>query len=389
MRFRLTDHQQAWQREVARFLDEHLPPEYEFPTDFDEREDRWAFALDFTRRVGEKRWLTLGWPVEWGGLDRNRIDQAILREEFEYRAAPVVNAVAHGLVGNSILRFGTEAQKDRFLPDIVHTRKIWVEGLTEPDAGSDLASLRTSAVRADDGWIVTGQKTYVTWGHRGDWIYLAARTDPARSDHRGISIFAVELHQPGIQIAPLHNMAGGRQNHIFFDHVQVPAENLIGVENRGWDCIMHALYSGAVDPMVTIGRLRRIFDRVLRFSGETQRNGVPLLRDALLRRKLAEAAVEIEGLRLLRWDDLCRAERGQSIAFGGALAGMLFREFNPKFAQMCMEILGPLGQLSDPDTAPLRGEIEHYFRQSFGNHGGGTPQLKRVQVATRGLGLPR
>jgi len=160
MDFRFTTEQEAWRQEVRRFLDENLPRQFEFHTDFEERDEYWDFAISFTKKVGDKGWLTLTWPKEYGGSERSRIEDRILWEEFDYRLAPVVNLIGRGLAAGTLLKFGTEAQKRRFLPPIARTESIWVEGLTEPDSGSDLASLQ---VRADRDGDSASQQMGVVW----------------------------------------------------------------------------------------------------------------------------------------------------------------------------------------------------------------------------------
>ena len=387
MDLRFTPEQGAWRREVRDFLDRELPSKYEFQTDYEERDEYWDFAVQFTKKVGQKGWLGLTWPKEYGGLARPGTDRAIMMDEFDYRLAPLVNALGHSLAGGTLLKFCTEPLKRRLLPAILSTETIWLEGLTEPNAGSDLASLQTRAARDGDDWVVNGQKTFTTWGHRGDMIYLAARTNPEAPKHRGITIFALDMKSKGVSIQPLHNFGGGRQNNIFFDNVRVPADMMMGEEGQGWYCITNYFYGGGGGSMG--GHLRRVFDKVKAYCRETVYNGQPLSKEPAVRMKLADLAVTLEALKMLGWESISRAEHKDPPDYGGALGSMLSKDFGPVFAQACMELLGPLAQLQDGPWAQLGGEIEHYYRMSYGNHAGGTPQIKRMLVATRGLGLPR
>lgn len=382
-----TPEQEAWRREVRDFLDRELPSKYEFQTDYEERDEYWDFAVQFTKKVGARGWIGLTWPKEVGGQARPPIDSAIMVDEFDYRAAPLVNAIGHGLAGGTILKFGSPEQKRRFIPGILQTETIWVEGLTEPNAGSDLASLETRAVRDGDDWLINGQKTFTTWGHRGDVMYLAARTNPHAPKHKGITIFCLDMKQRGVTLQPLFNLGGGRQNHVFFDNVRVPGDMVIGEEDHGWYCIMNSFYGRGGGSMG--GRVRRMFDKMVKFCQETQRNGRPLSKDPVVRMQLTELALTVECMKLLGWEGLSRAEHGGPEEFGGSMASVISKDSSPRFAQTCMEILGPLGQLQGGPWAPLAGEVDKFYRQSFGNHAGGTPQIKRVVAATRGLGLPR
>ena len=178
MELQLTAAQSDWREEVRDFLDTELPARFEKSTEWCEDEDFWAFATAFTRKVSAKGWIGLTWPTEYGGLARPPVDQLIFSEEFTYRDAPLVNTIGWGLAAGALLRGGTEAQKQKFLPPIQWTEVLWAEGYTEPEAGSDLASLTTRAVRDGDEWVISGQKTFTTWGSHADLLYCAARTDP-------------------------------------------------------------------------------------------------------------------------------------------------------------------------------------------------------------------
>lgn len=384
-----TAEQEAWRDEVRAFLDEELPPDMAFDHEFDEDDERWAFALEFTRKVGAKGWIGLTWPVEYGGLGRSPTERFIMGEEFIYRDAPLVNAIGWGLAAGSLLVGGTEEQKRRFLPEIARFDRFWAEGLTEPDSGSDLASLSTTAVRDGDEWVVNGQKTYTTWGHRADVLYLAARTDPDAPRHQGISIFCLDLALPGISFSPLHNLGGGRQNHTYLDNVRIPADMLIGEENKGWSYIMNAFYAGGGGGSHH-AKMQRMLERVVEHCRTTARDGMPLIRDPIVRSQLAELALMVETERLLAYEALGNAEARRPPPYAGALGVVVMKEGQPRFAQLIGQIVGPLAQLSSGSRwAPMGGDAEAWYRQSYANHAGGASQVKRMVLATRGLGLPR
>ena len=382
-----TPQQETWRQEVKEFLDKELPREKAFDHEFEEREDLWEFAFEFTKKVGAKAWIGLTWPKAYGGLERTAVDRAIMMEEFGRAEAPLINLIGWGLAAGTLLFAGTEEQKQRFLPPIGKMETFWAEGLTEPDAGSDLASVQTTAVRDGDDWIINGQKTFTTWGSRADVLYLAARTDPNVPKHKGISIFCLDLKLPGVSMSPLYNLGGGRQNHTFLDNVRISADMLIGEENHGWYGIMNSFYGGGggYGP----GRQQIVFEELVEYCKETQRNGTPLSKDPIVRMQLAELRIMLETMKMLGWEGLSLAENGVAPSFGGALGVVVFKETTPKFAQLCLDILGPLGQLASGRWAPLAGQVEALYRQSYANHAGGTPQVKRMVLATRGLGLPR
>ncbi len=385
MDFRLGPEQEAWRLEVSEFLDKELPRVYAFDTDFEERDEMWEFAIQFSKKVSDKGWIALTWPREYGGSERSLLDWAILMGEFGARGAPLVNAIGWGLASNTLLKFGTDEQKKTHLPAIAKTETIWAEGLSEPNAGSDLASLETRATRDGDRWIVNGQKTYQTWAHRADVLYLAARTDPAVPKHSGISVFYLDLSTPGVRLTPQNNLGGGRQNHIFLDDVQIPADRLLGEEGQGWQYIMDRFYGGRA---WGTGKFNRIYTNLVEYCKTTQRDGQLLSKDPVVRLKLAEMAADLECLKLLDFETLWGIEHGLSPKYGGAIIPVVHKEFGPRFADAMMDILGPLAQIEGED-GPGDGQFERFYRQSFSNHSGGTPQVKRMVLATRGLGLPR
>ncbi len=384
-----TAEQDAWRAEVRAFLDAELPAEFDWDSEYDEDDEGWAFAREFTRRLGAKGWIGLTWPVEYGGLGRPGIDNFILWEELAEYNAPIINHIGWGLAASALLAGGTHEQKLKFLPGIARMETFWAEGLTEPDAGSDLASLRTSARRAGDHWVVNGQKTYTTWGTHADVLYLAARTDPDVSKHRGISIFCLDLSSPGVSFSPLHNIAGGRQNHTYFDNVIVPAENQIGQLGHGWDYIMGSFYTGG--PM---GGMERDLDNMVRrltlWARDARRNGRPVIEDPYVRERLAELATLVEVHRCLSYSGLSSYMNKRPPKLGGALGTVVTKEARPRVGQLINEILGPLGELrADAPGVPFGGLGAEWFLRQINNHAGGTPQVKRMVMATRGLGLPR
>ena len=327
------------------------------------------------------------------GAEMSEREARVVREEFGRRRAGGFAGIGMS-VGPCILRVGTDAQRKFFLPQMAAGELMWGEGYTEPNSGSDLASLRTRAELDGDEWVINGQKTFCTAGHHCNWMIIAARTDPDYSKrHNGISYFLTPTDAAGIELVPLHNIASGRQNHVFYDNLRVPADMMLGGLNQGWTQIWFGIGG---DPIPTFAdddpgpevdydppKLGQewVLDQVVRYCQETERFGRPMSEDQAIRKQLAELAVEVEIQRLLA------EERG--CPYGFHLHQAITKEFQPRFAQACYEILGPLAQIQTGRWAPMAGEIDRLYRRSFGNHAGGTSQLKRMVVATRALGLPR
>jgi len=385
---------EALRDEVRTWLDEELPVAYEgFQWDFEEDPDQWAFYRQFWKKQGERRWLEPGWSLEYGGAEMSRRQQRIVQEELSRRRAGGLVGIGAS-VGPAILRLGTDEQKASLLPGMAAGEITWAEGYTEPNAGSDLASLRTAAELDGDEWVIRGQKTFCTAGHHCNWIIIAARTDPdITKRHRAISYFVSPMDVPGIELRPLYNLGGGRQNQVFLDDLRVPRDRLLGDLNEGWSQIWFGLGGNPIpafedddpgpeyeyEPVLT-GQAW-ILDQLVQYCRATTRNGANLAEDPVVRLQLAELAIGVEAEKMLRYEGMCE--------YGGHLHQAITKEFQPQFAQRCMEILGPLGLIQTGEWAPLAGEIDRLYRRSFGNHAGGTSQVKRMVVATRALGLPR
>ncbi|NMM85288.1 hypothetical protein B2J88_13060 [Rhodococcus sp. SRB_17] len=385
MTTKLVVNQDDWRSEVRDFLAAELPPENAFNTEFDDGPQRWKTALEFNRKVAEKGWIGLTWPVEYGGAGRSAVDNQILLEEFAAADAPMVNSVGIFLAAGTILVGGSEEQKRELLPDISSMRTLWAEGLTEPEAGSDLGSLQTKAVKEGEDWVITGQKAYTSWGPMSDVLYVAARTSSAGSTSGAVSIFWVDLKSPGVSIHPMRNFGGGVQSSTYLDNVRVPGNALIGKEGMGWQYIMRAFYaSGTVEPIYAMqeARLRELLAHCRSIPGA--------LEDSRVSAGIAELASMIQSQRLLAYEVVGNNIAGRLQPYGGGIQQVVAKEFEPLFSQVYDRILGPASQLTgESGYALLNGRPEAWYRQSFANHAGGTTQLKRMILATRGLGLPR
>ena len=233
MRFEFTPEEQAFRSDLAALLDDVLPDDWIGPAD-ESRDCDWQLYVDVRRALAERGWLTMAWPVEHGGSDASPMTSLIFSEEIAYRRAPGNDRFGTRMIGPTLIRHGTEAQKKRFLPPIAKGMIQWCQGYSEPDTGSDLASLKTRAVEDGDEFVITGSKIWSTLAHRADWMFLLARTDPEAPRHRGISLLLCDMKTPGVTVRPIINMAGYHSfNEVIFDGVRVPRENIVGGLNNG------------------------------------------------------------------------------------------------------------------------------------------------------------
>lgn len=386
-----TKEQEAFRRDVAAFIEKELPPGI---TDEVEDEKTLEFSHRFAKKLAEKQWLCIGWPKEYGGGGYSLMEQAIFAYEVCYHRASFHTVLHAGInfVGPALLLFGSEEQKKKILIPIAKGDLRIGLGFSEPDAGSDLASLKTRAKLEGSHYVIDGQKIYQTYAHQNEMVVVAARTNPEVSKHKGISIMLCDLKSHGITMRPQHTIDGlCHQNEIFFDHVRVPKENLLGEENQGWS------YMGAVltfergsAGLRMAGTLRRDFDDFVRFCREAKRAGRPLCEERFVQQRLVEIATELEALTLLAWRVVGLITKKQVPTVEASALNLSAKEWKRHFAEKAMEILGPFGQLEPGSKwAPMAGKIERIYMATFGLSAAATPEIMKNVMATRGLGLPK
>ena len=388
MQFKFSKEQQELRDQISEFLRQEISPQYEtvFGT---YSEEKYRFGRDLARKLADKGWLTIGWPKEYGGGGKTFLEQSILDEQIGYHRIQRVGLTGLNFAGPAIIKFGTSEQKARYLPPIARGDVEYCQGFTEPNAGSDLASLQMRAVPDGDYYILNGSKMFTSYYTHADFIYLLARTDPDAPKHRGISLFIVEMDTPGISTRPLPYINGEIASQTFFDDVRVPRSCLVGEENQGWYHAMTTLdYERA--GLERYARVRRTFNDFVDYCRSAPYNGGTLGQDPVVRHKLAKLKVGMEAWSLLCWKVAWMQSQGQVPNAEASIAFLYGTQQRLKFAQEAMEILGPLGALTpESDLAPIRGAIEGLSRESLHLHGAGTMEIHRNIIAQRGLGLPR
>ena len=392
MDFTFTPEQEAFRSELKQFLAEQLPSDWKVEND---REGLGPEGLEFSRRfahaLGERGWLTMSWPEQYGGRGASHIEQLIYNEEMSWAGAPLGFGFGTQLVGPTLMVHGTQEQKARFLPPIARAEVLWCQGFSEPGAGSDLASLQTRAVRDGDDYVINGQKIWTSEGHLADWMILLARTDQEAPKHRGISYFLVDLKTPGISMLPLVNLMDTHAfNQVYFDNVRVPKENLVGEENKGWYVATTTLDFERSGINRVIWALRQYYELV-DFVKESAAAKQVWAMSPSLRYRLADLRIAFEIGRLLAYRVAWLQSAGQIPNYESSMAKMYGSELNRHFGTEAVTILGLAGQL-EPGTrwAPLQGRLERTFLAGFSyTIAGGTSEIQRNIIAQRGLGLPR
>ena len=347
---------------------------------------------EFSRLLGAKGWIGLGWPKEFGGAARSPAEQLAFIEEMEYAGVPnKAHTVSETIVGPALIRYGTEAQRAEYLPAIRRGELSFALGYSEPEAGSDLAALRTRAVRSGDDWIITGQKLWSTGGDKAEHVWLAVRTDPeAKPKHAGISVFLVSLRAPGITIRPSLAMYGKTFSAVFYDEVRVPGRALVGEVNNGWRVITDALAAERVMIGGQVATLRRNLDRLTEYVRHAEIGGKALRDDAVIRDRIGGLAAEIEVARQFALRNVRLVGEGRTPLYEAAMTKVFAGELQERLGEAALDILGSGGLLSeDAPSAPV-GELEQVLRHSImGVIGGGTAEIQRNIIAIRGLMLPR
>lgn len=351
-----------------------------------------GFDRAFTRRLAERGWLGISWPRRWGGQERSVREQLAFVEEMEYWRAPVrAHSMAVSIVGPALMAHGNEAQRERFLPAILRGELAFCLGYSEPDAGSDLASLRTQARRQGDHWVIDGAKLYTTLAEVADYCWLAVRTDPQAPKWQGISVLLVPMSTPGITVRALPALNGGRTNAVFFDSVRVPADALVGEVNRGWKIITEALAFERIMLAGKVARVRRELDELLLRLATADDSGRRPWERPAVREALGHLLADLEAARALALRCVLELEAGRVPHHQAAMAKVFCGELEERVAEVALELLGPGATLAaGVADAELDGLFEHVVRASLLDViGGGTNDIQRTLVAVRGLELPR
>jgi 3-oxocholest-4-en-26-oyl-CoA dehydrogenase alpha subunit len=377
-----TPEQERLRDELRAYFAGLVTPEYQ--AELAETEGGGPLYTKTLRQLGADGWLGVGWPKEYGGQGRTPIEQFIFFDEAS-RAGVMLPMLTINAVAHAIMEHGSEAQRQKYLPAILRGECHFAIGYTEPSSGTDLASLRTRAVRDGDSWVINGSKLFTSQAEFADFIWLAARTDPDAPKHKGISMFIVPTTAPGYKITPIMTVGNVRTNATYYEDVRVPAENLVGPENGGWWLITTQLNHERI-ALSAVGFVDRIFQDVLAWARATR-----VIDRPWVQLHLARIEAKLEVLKLFNWQQAWSMARG-TLNFAEASAVKVFgSEAYVEIYQLLLEVMGEVGTLrAGSADAVVKGRVERMYRTTLIlTFGGGTNEVQRDIIAMAGLGMPR
>ncbi|MFP3901390.1 MAG: acyl-CoA dehydrogenase family protein [Acidimicrobiia bacterium] len=395
MRLKETPEEQAFRHEVRSWLEEVLPT-LPPPPAFDDWPAKRAYDTGWQRRLHDAGYAGISWPKEYGGRGATPSEELIFLEETERAGAPYVGAnfVSTLHAGPTIAAEGTPEQRARYLPPILRGEHVWCQGFSEPEAGSDLASLRTRAVRDGDHYVVTGQKVWTSHAQIADYCELLVRTDPDAPKHRGITWLVMPMDLPGIEVRPMRTLTGASEfSEMFLDEVRIPVDNVVGAENDGWRVAMvtFGFERGTAFVSELLGSMRLITDLV-EIARKAPRGAGTAWDDAGIRRELATVAAELDAEWALTRRNVSRAAREGNVGVGGSVFKLAYHETRERMGDVALRVLGRARlALDDPAGQSARG-LDHVHERLYAlslSIAAGTAQIQRNIVGERLLGLPK
>ena len=390
MHFEFTPEESAFKSQLSLFLDDALPVDWHGPAD-ESRNDHWALNEQIKKGLAERGWLVMSWPEKYGGADSSPMMNTIFAEEMAYRRAPGHDRFGTRMFGPTLMQFGTEEQRTKYLGSIARGEIQWCQGYSEPNSGSDLASLQTRAVEDEDDFVVTGAKIWTSLAHRADMMFMLVRTDPDAPPHKGISLIMVDMKSPGLDVKPIINMAGLHSfNQVIFDDVRVPKANLVGELNDGWRAGMTVLnFERSGIDYAAWARIS--LEELIEYVTNDDSLATTAKSDPSVRIKLAELKTEVEAARLMCFDVAWRQGQGEVPSSEASMSKVSATEVNLAVLDYGLELLGMYGALEPgSNQAELQGRfMKMRLYYTSGPILAGTNEIQKNIIAQRGLGLPR
>jgi alkylation response protein AidB-like acyl-CoA dehydrogenase len=393
--FTLSPDQDAFRRRVRAWLEANIPEDWtKFGLSEVPRPEAYAFLRKWQATLYDAGFIGITWPKEYGGQGLTFVEEMILHQEMALqKAPPVLNVLGVGMAGPTIIAYGTEEQKKRYPAKILSCEEIWCQGYSEPNAGSDLASLQTRAAKDGDHWIINGQKVWTSLAHIADWMMLLARTAPDAPKHKGITYFLLDMKTPGVTVKPLKQLTGDAEfNEVFFDNVRVHESRVLGGVNNGWAVGLTTLmYERLALGFGLQVRLRISVDQLMDMARRMDKNGRSLTKDPVMRQKLAQLWIDTESLKYTGARAVTRLLKGELPGPEASAGKMMWVETHQRLQELAMEIQGPYSQLARGATAAVDGGVWQYsFLRSRANSiEGGTTEIQKNIIGERVLGLPK
>ncbi|HTZ08727.1 MAG TPA: acyl-CoA dehydrogenase family protein [Acidimicrobiales bacterium] len=383
-----TPQQEALRAEVRAWLRTHLPWEYGvgLPPRFEDLAEEVAFGRRWQAELAAAGWVGVTWPEAYGGRGRGPAEHFVVQEELA-RAPELVGRIGVNLAGPTLLANATDEQKARWLPDILGARTLWCQLFSEPDAGSDLAAVRTTARRVEGGFELQGRKVWTSYAQFADWAVCLARSDPDAPKHRGLSYFVVDMRAPGVTVHPLVQLTGEAEfNEVELDGVVVPDDQLVGAAGEGWRVANSTLsHERGVNPRQLVIHLQHLQELL------TTAAACGAFDDTRLRRRLAQAYVEVRLFQLLNWRSLSKLQRGLEPGPEGSVLKLYWSEMSKRLHALALDVLGPAAPLwRDAADNPGDGSWQRaWLYYQAASIFAGTNEIQRNVVSERVLGLPR
>lgn len=398
MDFSYTTAELDFREEVRDWINKNIPGDYgtpAWPVPSDPKEEM-KLSFDWMKTLQEGGWAGIDWPTQYGGRAASPIEGFIFQEEIcNYTTPPPFSAIGIGMAGPTIMAHGSEEQKEGHLKNILSGDEIWCQGFSEPNAGSDLAALKTAAVEDDgDHFIVNGQKIWTSVAHLADWCILVTRTDSSGSKHAGLTYFMVDMHSPGVEVRPLRQITGDAEfNEVFFNEVRVPKANILGGEDNGWMVAITTLMHERMNIAGSLyGRIKRTLNEVVKLTQTVKRNGRPLSEDSEIRHKLAYYYANVETQRLNNLRMRAQASASKDPGPIGSIFKLIWADANKNLLEMAYDVLGPYAELmpeSDAHNSDIDIWVKHFLRARANSIEGGTTEILKNITGERVLGLPR
>ena len=395
MDFTLTPDQEAFRQRVRSWLQSNIPDDWtKFGLSEVPRPEAYAFLRKWQATLYDAGFIGITWPKEYGGQGLTFLEEMILHQEMALqKAPPMLNVLGVGMAGPTIIAYGTEEQKKRYPAKILSCEEIWCQGYSEPNAGSDLASLQTRAVKDGEHWVINGQKVWTSLAHIADFMMLLARTDPNAPKHKGITYFLLDMKTPGVTVKPLKQMTGDAEfNEVFFDNVRVHERHVLGGVDNGWSVGLTTLmYERLALGFGLQVRLRITMDQLVDMARRMDKNGRSLTKDPVMRQKLAQLWIDTESLKYTGARAVTRLLKGELPGPEASTGKMMWVETHQRLQELAMEIQRPYSQLARGTAAAIDGGVWQYsFLRSRANSiEGGTTEIQKNIIGERVLGLPK